>query len=310
MSDNNSILKMDILPDNSIDMAYNISSLPIYVQREQLCDFPVMKTPPHWNTGLEMVHIIEGEMSIYINGERYDVAKGDICSITTGCVHYFVSIDMNNCIYDCYVVEESIFTSSAEVSERYIRPLFHSAYPAFSIIKADNDITATDYLNTTPAARLDIILSQINRTANEQTGAYALHIIAMFHECISILYDSLTLSAGISSAKTRQDDSMRRMLSYIHENYALRISSDDLCEIGQISHSQLFNLFKKYTGDTPADFILRYRLHIARKLLITGTTPIAQIAIECGFTHQSHFTAHFIRHYGVTPLNCRKNRGC
>lgn len=59
--------------------------------------------------------------------------------------------------------------------------------------------------------------------------------------------------------------------------------------------------FKRALGVTPHDYLLQKRLARARRELETTSAPIAEIALACGFTHQSHMTSVMRRELGVTP---------
>jgi AraC family transcriptional regulator len=64
--------------------------------------------------------------------------------------------------------------------------------------------------------------------------------------------------------------------------------------------------FKAATGVTPSHWLQQYRVEMAMQLLGTTALPIAEIAIECGFADQSHFTRVFSRFAGSSPRTWRK----
>ena len=63
--------------------------------------------------------------------------------------------------------------------------------------------------------------------------------------------------------------------------------------------------FKKTTGLTPYQFVVRRRIKYAKRLLRIGTLPIVDVALRTGFANQSHFTAVFTRLTGMTPSRWR-----
>ena len=72
------------------------------------------------------------------------------------------------------------------------------------------------------------------------------------------------------------------------------------------SRSRLFELFKHETGLTPADWLSRYRIKWARKLLRSTSLPIAEIARACGYASAQYFNAAFKKQTGSTPSEWRK----
>lgn len=76
-------------------------------------------------------------------------------------------------------------------------------------------------------------------------------------------------------------------------------------EIGA-SVFHLCRVFKACTGGTLHGYLTRLRLARALEWLADPQCGIAQLALEVGFSSQSHFTDAFRREYGVTPAAWRK----
>lgn len=296
---NHTILGMNILADYAIDMDYNIANLPIYVKEEKLSDFPGNQNLLHWNDGLEILYVSEGTMRIVSDGEKIIVSDGNICFINPGCVHSFESINDADCKYTCYIIEMSAFVVDNDIIQQYLNHLFHSFYPGIHVLDPNNGENI-QILN---------LLQQILLTATEKRPSYELHTVGLFHILIAELFNTYqnTLKAKVKH-NVKLTESMKLMLSFIHNNYSHNIRIEELCKAGNVSRGQCFALFKKCTDETPSKFILKCRLAIARNLLSNTDMPIAQIATQCGFTHQSHLTSHFSDYYGITPHNYRKTK--
>jgi AraC family transcriptional regulator len=67
----------------------------------------------------------------------------------------------------------------------------------------------------------------------------------------------------------------------------------------------LIRWFKSSFGLPPHQFILRSRIERARALLRTAETSLVEVALQCGFNSQSHFTTAFRRLVGTTPAAYR-----
>jgi AraC family transcriptional regulator len=51
--------------------------------------------------------------------------------------------------------------------------------------------------------------------------------------------------------------------------------------------------------------LMQRRLEQAKKLIVETEFPLAQIALECGFSDQSHFSRRFLQYVGATPRSFR-----
>ena len=66
--------------------------------------------------------------------------------------------------------------------------------------------------------------------------------------------------------------------------------------------------FRKAYGETIGDCQRRFRLEKARHLLCKGGMPLAEVALECGFANQAHFSRTFKAAFGSTPTRYRAER--
>ena len=73
------------------------------------------------------------------------------------------------------------------------------------------------------------------------------------------------------------------------------------------SVSKIKAIFKRAYGETLYDFHLRKRLEKSYMLLRETSLPVNEIAEECGFKSDSHFSRSFKKEYGVPPSGVRKS---
>ena len=92
----------------------------------------------------------------------------------------------------------------------------------------------------------------------------------------------------------------RRIKEYIHQhsNQALHLS--ELAEIAGLSDYHFLRMFKKSTGFTPNDYVTHVRVEKSKQALACQQ-PLAQVAIDSGFSNQSHFNRTFKKWVGMTP---------
>jgi len=85
--------------------------------------------------------------------------------------------------------------------------------------------------------------------------------------------------------------------------------SPTLVEIAKTVHLSPFHFHRRFTellGLTPKHFLLECQIHEAKTQLLAGDKELSQIASDCGFAHQSHFTSRFKQATGLTPTRWRR----
>lgn len=98
---------------------------------------------------------------------------------------------------------------------------------------------------------------------------------------------------------------VRRAVNFIHDNLGQRLSAEMLAAVTGYSRSYLATLFKKETGLSITEFILKTRIATAVSMLENGVR-LSEIASALGFSSQSHFCARFRQVTGCTPSEYKR----
>lgn len=94
---------------------------------------------------------------------------------------------------------------------------------------------------------------------------------------------------------------LRRVVDFIRSQLDNDVSLLALAECAHVSLFHFARLFRATLGLPPHQFVLRLRLQRAARLIKAGQLTLAQIAIECGFHDQPHFTRTFHKVFRMTP---------
>lgn len=92
----------------------------------------------------------------------------------------------------------------------------------------------------------------------------------------------------------------RRIGEYIEAKLDTSLRLDDLAAMANLSAFHFQRMFRASHGVSPQGWIQRRRLERAQ-MLLRGNTPVAQTAMACGFSSQSHLTRVFKTATGTTP---------
>ncbi|MBD2054749.1 helix-turn-helix transcriptional regulator [Oculatella sp. FACHB-28] len=101
---------------------------------------------------------------------------------------------------------------------------------------------------------------------------------------------------------------LNRVLEYINAHLVQDIQLADLAQAANLSQCYFASCFKQSLGIAPWQYVVEQRIERAKKLLKQSNDLITDIALQCGFNSQSHFTQQFRKHTGVTPKTYREQK--
>jgi len=107
--------------------------------------------------------------------------------------------------------------------------------------------------------------------------------------------------------KTDDEDPMKKVIQYIHQNFQTEIKVNELQDISNMSNTTFFTSFKKRYRITFKKYLQHIRIGYACQLLLDGSLNISQIAYESGFNNLSNFNRHFKAIKGCTPKEFKKH---
>ncbi len=120
----------------------------------------------------------------------------------------------------------------------------------------------------------------------------------------------LELSSGTSPEQSADQDGIKRVTTYLTENFSQKISLEEMADMAGLSPYHFNRKYKKETGVTPHQFLLSTRMSAAKYSLSNTNLTISEIALSCGFIDESAFCYSFKKREGITPNDYRKNAKC
>lgn len=118
--------------------------------------------------------------------------------------------------------------------------------------------------------------------------------------------DLLTRHSPLSPSCDRWSGALAPWQARRAEDVMREYLADDLCladlaQACELSVAHFSRCFRKTFGEPPYRRLQSLRIDRAKTLLADPRRPLAEIAIDCGFSEQSHFTKVFTRLAGVSP---------
>jgi AraC family transcriptional regulator len=93
----------------------------------------------------------------------------------------------------------------------------------------------------------------------------------------------------------------RYVQNYVTLHLHSKIKLVDLMRVTHLSQNKFYRAFKASFGCTPYRYVMRMRLDRAQHLMVMSRESLGQIAVECGFFDQSHFSRCFLNVVGHSP---------
>ncbi len=281
----------EILKDGSEKVIYDYDGYFAYIRRGFLSHYPNYSADSHWHDDLEFIYIISGEMDYNINGEIVTLHTGEGIFVNSRHIHFGFSHKHAECEFLCVLLHPILLCSTQSFERDFVLP-FLSSQPF--VVLSDN-IPWQKSIN----CEIKEIYSK------RECEAAPVYIQNSFY----IIFSRLFENSNPKSDKTadRKLSILKDMLNFIHKNFSEKLTLSEIAKSGNVSKSTCSAIFKKYLKDTPANYLISYRLKTAAKLLRETDMNIAEISTAVGFLSISFFTKTFRENFKVTPTKFRKN---
>jgi len=169
------------------------------------------------------------------------------------------------------------------------------------------------------------LLPDLVRVAGEQRLATLLQLVVdesraqrparevMLMRLLEILFIEAFRSTGETGASAGlvrglADERVAPALRRMHEHPAQPWSVPQLAKEAGLSRSAFFERFRRALGVAPMEYLLAWRMALAKDLLRRKECGIAEVAERVGYSSASTFSIAFTRHVGVPPSTYGKGQ--
>jgi AraC family transcriptional regulator len=98
----------------------------------------------------------------------------------------------------------------------------------------------------------------------------------------------------------------RKVQDYIDSHITGAVRVADLCALVQRSEAHFSRSFKRTFGESPRSFLIRRRVELAARCMLTTDASLSDIALRCGFSDQSHLCKQFRQAMDQSPAAWRR----
>ncbi len=255
----------------------------------EFCD-PVL----HRHEFYEMFYVYSGLCECIYENQTYALGPGSLCVFNTLCSHRLHNIGGESLVYNIMLREKSFITELVPVL-------------------GENDLFFNFFLRSFNggADRPNLMLFDLEPGGPAE--AYVFGLIREYRQgransqsMMKLMYASLLIELSrMYMSGGESDGDFAPIMAYISENWS-RVTMKELSSLFHISQSGLSRLFKERTGTDFSDYIRRFRMERAARMLARSELTVEKIAELCGYSQRASFDKEFKKFTGVTPCQYRK----
>lgn len=109
------------------------------------------------------------------------------------------------------------------------------------------------------------------------------------------------------ATKAEPDDVVQAAEAYLRNRLDEKVRMSEVARTLGVTRARLFEQFKRGTGMTPNDYLLRVRVEKARELMANPGKSVTEVAFAAGFSSSQYFSTVFRRYTGHTPGEYRQS---
>ena len=290
---------MDILQldENKIEHIDGMSmEYPYCMHQRNLTDIVI---PWHWHEEVELGYLETGTSIITTANAEYTIHQGDGFFINTNvmdtkrnAVPGHNALEINHIFHPIFL--SGHFKSRFET--KYLNPILKNRQIEVHIIRRGTPSGSAILENLIQLKDL-----QKNPDAEFQTRN-------LLSETWLLLREELRANFQGNVCPSENEIRLRSMLLFIHTHYSEKITMAEIAASANLSIREVQRCFRRVLHQSPSEYLISYRLNIAKKFLLETNDSITEIAVGCGFSDASYFAKTFREAVGVSPMEYRKRR--
>ncbi len=267
---------------------------PFEIIYQELTEYSVEE---HQHSFFELVSIVSGTGIQCINNNVFKYHAGHLFLITPSDYHSF---DIHESTQFMFIRFNDIYIKSNMLDTKEIKQLEfilnNANHQPGCILRNKSDKGLVKPLIEA------IIREHINRDLYDAELIRQIVntlIIIVARNIAKLLPDTIN-----TSTETKALDILQYIQNYIYESDMIK--SEVIAKHFDISESYLGRYFKKHTNETMQQYIINYKLKLIESRLLHSNMRIGEIALELGFSDESHMNKIFKKQHAVSPSEYRK----
>lgn len=256
---------------------------------------PQYVMPFHWHREWELIRIVKGSFQLRTDSFTVQAHAGDLLLLPGNLLH---SGTPEDCIYECFVFYLHGMFQGTEAVKKNLRPVYRMQLKPQLLYRSQEHPVLHSIAGQLLQACTKPGTNHYALTVTSSLGAFFAYILS------NGLYTDVS---GESAEESGRIGQIKSVLEYIEQQYAQPITLQELANVARMNPKYFCRVFKELSGQTPMEYVIRYRIEQAAAMLTATEMPMMDIAMECGFNNFSYFIRTFKRLRGETPKQYRQN---
>ncbi|HEX3043178.1 MAG TPA: AraC family transcriptional regulator [Bacillota bacterium] len=157
------------------------------------------------------------------------------------------------------------------------------------------------------SANFDLLKEQMNNYDDSywpcRNRSFLIQILFLIQHC-SIASRKEPVSIDLPDVTTNIHD----IILFLHLNYGRKVTIQELSKEFHTNRNTLNKMFKKGSGVSVIEYLIKLRINVACMLLRDTSLPISEIMERVGFVDNSYWVRSFKKWVGLTPTDYRKSQ--
>ena len=272
---------------------------PFLVSYQKLSEYESGSFMWHWHPEIEITYVRKGTMCYKVNNLVYHLKEGDIVFNNSGALHSGTMENQEDCTYIPVTFDPRLIYGffQSTINSKYVDPVIQdSMLPAICIDQSESwHKPFREYL-------LRIIALD-----EKKPDFYELDITICLQSMWRLLLEHITYEPQASRENSLEYDRIKKILSYIEENYQNKITLNDIAGHIHLCESECTRLFKRHMNTTLFAFLQEYRIERSLEFL-QADQPVSAVADKAGFSDPNYYSKVFAKIKGCSPREYRKHR--
>ena len=272
---------------------------PFLVSYQKLSEYESGSFMWHWHPEIEITYVQKGTMCYKVNHMVYHLKEGDIVFNNSGALHSGTMENQKDCAYIPVTFDSRLIYGffQSTVNSKYVDPVIQdSMLPAICIDQSESwHKPFREYL------------LRIIDLDEKKPDFYELDITICLQSMWRLLLDHITYEPQASRENSLEYDRIKKILSYIEENYQNKITLNDIAGHIHLCESECTRLFKRHMNTTLFAFLQEYRIERSLEFL-QDDQPVSAVADKAGFSDPNYYSKVFAKIKGCSPREYRNHR--